>query len=596
MLLDLPPADFLQCQVNLLEGKIEKALRFCILSFAKEPNPVTLQNLEVIAYATKNEKLLEEIKEFLKKRKNFPQRERFLAEIEAILSLLKGDYSGFARKALKAYSLGSDSPVLALASKDHIFKLLNYPKLLMWTLYHLSQMFPQKGKFQVLLKGLVFSLPSEGITFLEDLLRLEPQPFAYLWLAKLYAQLGELKKTRQLLEEGVKKFPNDGELAKELALYYLRRGKVEKAYLLAEKHSLKEVLLVLNFVRESVEVAHSCGDEEKLKNLASQLYSEDPRGFKTALALLLKNYLDKAIPLAGKLWLSFLKKPSAEDLPFLTVYLLKDLELKKELSEEERKLLQTLLREFPDSPLPKVVLAFKLALEGDLDEAKKLLKELERYRLDPYFGSYIGALKLYLRGKTENILPSLEHLYYLSRERAFSVAKLYWEQNSDKPRLWEILRVFFAVGDLKFQETFLGEAVKKYPEDAEVLNSYGYTLLLTCGKACVSKAKTYIEKALKKQPNSPAYLDSLGWAYFISGDYAKAKFYLEKALQLEKEDPILNLHYGWVLLKLGNTCGARKYILKSYGWFSKNLTIPENGFCENLGKLLKETKCEKTTR
>lgn len=445
---------------------------------------------------------------------------------------------------------------------------------------------------------MVFFLPSEGIAFLEDLLRIEPQPFAYLWLAKLYAQKGELKKSHQLLEEGLKRYPNDRGLAKELTLYYLGRGEAEKAYLLAEKYSLKEILLILNFARESVEVAHSCGDEERLKNLASRLYSEDPQGFKTALALLLKNYLysDSAIPLVGKLWLSFLKKPSVEDLPFLAVYLLKDLELQKELSERERKLLRTILKDFPNNPLPKVVLAFKRALEGNLQEAKKLLKELNGYRLDPYFGSYIGALKLYLREKTENVLPALEHLYYLSRERAFSVAKLYWEEKPDKTRLWEILSVFFAVGDLKFQELFLGEAVKRYPDDAEFLNSYGYILLLTCGKACVSKAKTYIEKALKKAPNTPAYLDSLGWAYFTLGDYVKAKFYLKKALQLEKEDPVLNLHYGWVLLKLGDSCGAREYILRSYGWFSKNLTIPENGFCENLGKLLKETKCEKTTR
>ena len=44
-----------------------------------------------------------------------------------------------------------------------------------------------------------------------------------------------------------------------------------------------------------------------------------------------------------------------------------------------------------------------------------------------------------------------------------------------------------------------------------------------------------IERALKKEPQNPSYLDTYGWILYQKGDYAKAIKYLLDAEQLLNE-------------------------------------------------------------
>jgi len=589
MPLDYPLADFLQCQVSLLEGKNSSALQYCVSSFSNSPNPVTLESLEFLAYQTRNEKILEQLKDFLQKREDFPHRDRYWAEVEALLSLLKGDYRSFAQWSLKAYSLGSRSTALVFAAGDHLLSLWEKPQAMMWTLYLLSQRVPQKEKrYKNLLRIVVFGFPRDGESFLKKLLKEEPQPFAYLWLAEFYDRRGDILEALHLLEEGLKRFPDNDRIAEKLALHYIEMGEVEKALLLAKKHSLKGVLLILNFAAESVRVAHSCGDKERLKELALKLRRTNPRGLKVAFTFLLMKHLDRALLVAGSQWLAVAGDSFLEESPLLTVYLLKVLELERRLPPEEEELVEKLKKDFSKNPLPKLVEAFEAALEGNREKVARLLEEVEPYLTGSYFEPYLGALRLYLGREMEEFIPALEHLYYISRQKAISLARRHWERNPDKKLLVELLNVFFLTGDLKAQTTLLEEAVKLYPSDADILNDYGYTLLQECGGPCAAKAKAYIEKAVEIKPDIPEYLDSLGWAYFHLKDYQRAKRYLWEALRLRGEEPVINLHYGWLLLKLGDREGAKKYILHSYRWFFTHFSLPENGFCENLKKLLEE--------
>ena len=57
-----------------------------------------------------------------------------------------------------------------------------------------------------------------------------------------------------------------------------------------------------------------------------------------------------------------------------------------------------------------------------------------------------------------------------------------------------------------------------------------------------------IKKALHKDPSNPAYLDSLGWAYFKKKDIANAKNYLTKAFEIAPSNKDIKEH----LLQLDN--------------------------------------------
>lgn len=66
------------------------------------------------------------------------------------------------------------------------------------------------------------------------------------------------------------------------------------------------------------------------------------------------------------------------------------------------------------------------------------------------------------------------------------------------------------------------------------LNYYGYILI--DHDIDIKKGMEYVNKALKVEPNSPYYLDSLAWAYYKLGNCKKARDIIEKVSKLEGGD------------------------------------------------------------
>jgi tetratricopeptide (TPR) repeat protein len=62
------------------------------------------------------------------------------------------------------------------------------------------------------------------------------------------------------------------------------------------------------------------------------------------------------------------------------------------------------------------------------------------------------------------------------------------------------------------------------------LNGLGF--ILADSDLDISRGLRLCRRAVDKKPQSPAYLDSLGWAYFKSGDTAEARIWLRRALDL----------------------------------------------------------------
>jgi Flp pilus assembly protein TadD len=57
-------------------------------------------------------------------------------------------------------------------------------------------------------------------------------------------------------------------------------------------------------------------------------------------------------------------------------------------------------------------------------------------------------------------------------------------------------------------------------------------------------------------PNSGAYLDSLGWAYFRQNRLDLAEQYLQKAVERIPTDPTIRSHLGDVYYKVGRVSQA----------------------------------------
>jgi tetratricopeptide (TPR) repeat protein len=60
-----------------------------------------------------------------------------------------------------------------------------------------------------------------------------------------------------------------------------------------------------------------------------------------------------------------------------------------------------------------------------------------------------------------------------------------------------------------------------------------------------------IRKAVELDPQNYAYLDSLGWAYYKSGQYTLAEENIRKANERNNGDPTIHDHLGEVYEKTG---------------------------------------------
>jgi Flp pilus assembly protein TadD len=71
-----------------------------------------------------------------------------------------------------------------------------------------------------------------------------------------------------------------------------------------------------------------------------------------------------------------------------------------------------------------------------------------------------------------------------------------------------------------------------------------------------------LEEAQKIKTNDPYILDSIGWAYFMTGNFIKAEVFMKRAVEIMPDDPTVNDHYGDILWSLNQKIQAR-YFWKS---------------------------------
>jgi tetratricopeptide (TPR) repeat protein len=103
-------------------------------------------------------------------------------------------------------------------------------------------------------------------------------------------------------------------------------------------------------------------------------------------------------------------------------------------------------------------------------------------------------------------------------------------------------------------ERTLRELVADEPANASALNYLGY-MLAEDGRD-LDEAVTLVLRALELDPGNPAFLDSLGWAYYQQGDLDEAARYLESAAaQMPDSAEVLD-HLGDLRLAQGRVADA----------------------------------------
>ena len=113
------------------------------------------------------------------------------------------------------------------------------------------------------------------------------------------------------------------------------------------------------------------------------------------------------------------------------------------------------------------------------------------------------------------------------------------------------------MGDYERADIDLLKSIEIRPDDPYALNYLAYSWLERNYK--IEEAIQMLDKAYNEKENDPYITDSVGWGYYLIGDYQNAEKYLRKAVELMPDDPIVNDHYGDVLWQLNRKMQANYF-------------------------------------
>ena len=104
-------------------------------------------------------------------------------------------------------------------------------------------------------------------------------------------------------------------------------------------------------------------------------------------------------------------------------------------------------------------------------------------------------------------------------------------------------------------EADMRKALDMQPEQPHVLNYLGYSWIDQ--GINLDEGMKMIKRAVDQRPDDGYIVDSLGWAYYRTGNYEDAVKNLERAIDLKPEDPTINDHLGDAYWRVGRTLEAK---------------------------------------
>jgi Tfp pilus assembly protein PilF len=181
-----------------------------------------------------------------------------------------------------------------------------------------------------------------------------------------------------------------------------------------------------------------------------------------------------------------------------------------------------------------------------------------------------------IRKNLDNGLLSNYLLYILSEDEdpespaQLQFSEALWDRGyGDKNDVMAMLDFFMQAGDERSQIFYLRDALKRWPNDAMLMNNLGYLLLSS--PEDWDEAERLISAAIKQEPNSVSYLDSMAWLHYLRGEYGKALEYIPTIEASSVKSAELFYHIGMIYLALEQRDTALRYLQMSV-----DAAYPEN--------------------
>jgi tetratricopeptide (TPR) repeat protein len=183
-----------------------------------------------------------------------------------------------------------------------------------------------------------------------------------------------------------------------------------------------------------------------------------------------------------------------------------------------------------------------LVQQDSLKESLPLLEQALELNPEDALGNYYLGTVLSQLGRSEEAVPRLRMALKTRADWVSAIAAL--------AGAYENLKAYATA------DSFYSAAIKIDSTNALVLNNYGYSLSVRGVR--LEEAAAMARKAIAKDPDNGAYLDTMGWILFRMGDYENARPFLEKAFRLRGNSADVIEHLGDLYDKLQMKEEAKK--------------------------------------
>ncbi len=382
----------------------------------------------------------------------------------------------------------------------------------------------------------------------------------------IYSLKGEKDKELQVLEDLVKKHPNDMNYRVMKGNWLIQNGMHEEAfeeYQFALRQDPKHVaarLSLLDYYRTL--------DKDSLANALQEDILESPEIPTNDKVMLVRkvvaeneqNGADSTQVL--DLFHCVLSKPqhSADMTAMYAAYL----QMKNFPQDSINTVYYQALKIEPDNASVRLALIQSLWKEQNFDEIIRLSKEATQYNPDEMAFYYFLGVCYFQKGNNDASLDALRR----------GVSQINSKSNK------EFVSDFYAImGDILHEKGKSTEAYAAYdsclqwkPDNISCLNNYAY--FLSEEDKDLDKAERMSKKTIDEEPENPTYLDTYAWILFKQQRYEEAQKYIDKVLELSPSpDATLLEHAGDIYSKTGNTKEAVAFWKKALEGKSKNAKL-----------------------
>lgn len=448
----------------------------------------------------------------------------------------------------------------------------------------------------------------------EEAVKIAPENIIYNnHLLELYKSKGDFTSAVELLDEFIKKQPNNPQVYREKIMMQHAGKKSEDALNTYEETKAKfgetdtldvlkaEILMDMDRPREANEVLQQW---RKKKSPIRQVYSSlsyillDEKKPKEALTVLDEGlattkddllYLDMAdanmaLKKGSQAFENIKKAFQSDAVTFIDKHrvMMNLVNNNKDFTKDQlQDLANTLVLKHPRMPDSHMFKGDILWMRGDLDQAKSLYLttvgmnpqhvdawrklinvELAQNKLDE---AIVDGKEALSHNPNNVIITYFVGVAYMMKKDTDN-ARLFLERALDQSgneNDFVKSMIYGGLGDLYHEikmesasEVAYEEAIKLDSNNVTVMNNAAYYLSLQ--KKDLDKAAAYAKKANELEPNSGTFQDTYAWVLFQQGKYQEALVWIEKAIKNSEPSGVLYDHYGDILIKLGKTKEALK--------------------------------------